>query len=196
MNCHICSSYFCPDKDVAANLNDRRIEFELRINELTDNKSKLEIELESLRNELQSVQLKHQEHSTSNDNELNEKEAQIDRLNKEIKLIREETHGKQAQLQRTIEQYETELQTMKREKVKQTTVDSDNEKQPIEELQGQIQFLNDVIVDLQNTNDTLKKEIEFLKNPYLHDEDFTENAEVVMRTKTGAAPRLYCKFSF
>lgn len=59
-------------------------------------------------------------------------------------------------------------------------------------LEGQINFLNDVIVDLRNTNEELKKEIEFLKNPFVGDEGLTET--VTTRTKS-SAPRLYCKFT-
>ncbi len=58
-------------------------------------------------------------------------------------------------------------------------------------LEGQINFLNDVIVDLRNTNEELKKEIEFLKNPFIGDEEFSQT--VVTRVKS-SAPRLYCKF--
>ncbi|CAF5125214.1 unnamed protein product, partial [Rotaria magnacalcarata] len=52
----------------------------------------------------------------------------------------------------------------------------------------QINFLNDVIVELRNTNEHLTKEIEFLKNPFVDDNELPESA--VTTTKT-SAPRLY-----
>jgi predicted nucleic acid-binding Zn-ribbon protein len=53
-------------------------------------------------------------------------------------------------------------------------------------LEGQVNFLNSVIIELRNTNEQLKKEIEFLKNPFVGDEEFSPT-----RVKS-SAPRLYC----
>jgi predicted nucleic acid-binding Zn-ribbon protein len=58
-------------------------------------------------------------------------------------------------------------------------------------LESQVNFLNDVIVDLRNTNELLNKEIEFLKNPFVGDDEFSQN--ITTRVKS-SAPRLYCKF--
>ncbi len=58
-------------------------------------------------------------------------------------------------------------------------------------LEGQINFLNDVIVDLRNNNELLKKEIEFLKNPFIGDEEFSQNTAIQIKS---SAPRLYCKY--
>ncbi|CAF2613624.1 unnamed protein product [Rotaria sp. Silwood2] len=55
-------------------------------------------------------------------------------------------------------------------------------------LESQINFLNDVIVDLRNTNENLKKEIEFQKNPFVGDDVFPENT--ITRRKS-SIPRLY-----
>ena len=57
-------------------------------------------------------------------------------------------------------------------------------------LEGQVNFLNDVIVELRNTNELLKKELEFQKNPFLGDEQYSQTGAT--RTST-SAPRLYCK---
>ncbi len=57
-------------------------------------------------------------------------------------------------------------------------------------LEGQINFLNDVIVDLRNTNEELKKEIQFLKNPFVGDEEFSQTTATRVKS---SAPRLYCK---
>ncbi|CAF4600418.1 unnamed protein product, partial [Rotaria magnacalcarata] len=56
----------------------------------------------------------------------------------------------------------------------------------------QINFLNDVIVELRNTNEHLTKEIEFLKNPFVDDNELPESAATTTKT---SAPRLYCKFN-
>ncbi|CAF4743492.1 unnamed protein product [Rotaria sp. Silwood1] len=56
-------------------------------------------------------------------------------------------------------------------------------------LEGQINFLNDVIVDLRSTNERLKKEIEFQKNPFVGDDELPENT--ITRGKS-SVPRLYC----
>ncbi len=58
-------------------------------------------------------------------------------------------------------------------------------------LEGQINFLNDVIVDLRNNNELLKKEIEFLKNPYIGDAEFSQDTTTRIKS---SAPRLYCKY--
>lgn len=58
-------------------------------------------------------------------------------------------------------------------------------------LEGQINFLNDVIVDLRNKNESLTKEIEFLKNPYIGDDEFSQTITTTARAKTSVT-RLYC----
>ena len=65
------------------------------------------------------------------------------------------------------------------------------EKDDRETLEGQINFLNDVIVELRNTNEQAKKEIEFLKNPFVGDEEFSQTTTTRVKS---SAPRLYCKF--
>lgn len=60
-----------------------------------------------------------------------------------------------------------------------------------EALESQINFLNDVIVDLRNTNEQLKKELEFQRNPYLNEEENLVGETTTLRTRS-AAPRLYC----
>jgi hypothetical protein len=57
-------------------------------------------------------------------------------------------------------------------------------------LESQVNFLNDVIVDLRNTNERLKKEIEFQKNPFVGEDEFSQ--DITTRVKS-SAPRLYCK---
>ena len=54
-------------------------------------------------------------------------------------------------------------------------------------LESQVNFLNDVIVELRNTNTRLKEEIEFQKNPFIGEDENTTT-----RVKS-SAPRLYCK---
>ena len=61
-----------------------------------------------------------------------------------------------------------------------------------EALEGQVNFLNDVIVELRNTNEQLKSEIEFLKNPFLGDDQYSQSTAA--RTSK-SAPRLYCKLN-
>ncbi|CAF3949096.1 unnamed protein product [Adineta steineri] len=56
-------------------------------------------------------------------------------------------------------------------------------------LEGQINFLNDVIVELRNTNERLTKEMEFQKNPFAGDDELTGNTNGLMKS---SAPRLYC----
>ncbi len=73
----------------------------------------------------------------------------------------------------------------------QKQIETNAVKDDREALESQINFLNDVIVELRNTNELLKKEIEFLKNPFVGDEGFSQNTTTRVKT---SAPRLYCKF--
>jgi predicted nucleic acid-binding Zn-ribbon protein len=57
-------------------------------------------------------------------------------------------------------------------------------------LESQVNFLNDVIVELRNTNERLQKEIEFQKNPFVGDDEFSQNTTNHVKS---SAPRLYCK---
>ncbi len=57
-------------------------------------------------------------------------------------------------------------------------------------LRNQINFLNGVIIELRNTNEELKKEIEFLKNPYVGDDEYSQTMATHVKS---SAPRLYCK---
>jgi predicted nucleic acid-binding Zn-ribbon protein len=59
-------------------------------------------------------------------------------------------------------------------------------------LEGQVNFLNDVIVELRNTNEQLKTDIEFLKNPFLADDPYSQTASA---RASKSAPRLYCKLN-
>ena len=58
-------------------------------------------------------------------------------------------------------------------------------------LEGQINFLNDVIVELRNTNERLKKEMEFQRNPFAGTDDAL-SGNMTTGTRTYVA-RLYCK---
>jgi predicted nucleic acid-binding Zn-ribbon protein len=57
-------------------------------------------------------------------------------------------------------------------------------------LESQVNFLNDVIVELRNTNERLQKEIEFQKNPFVGDDESSGNTTTRVKS---SAPRLYCK---
>ena len=59
-------------------------------------------------------------------------------------------------------------------------------------MESQINFLNDVIVDLRNTNEQLKKEIEFHRNPFVGDDGDLSAQAAIGRSSRSAAPRLYC----
>lgn len=59
-------------------------------------------------------------------------------------------------------------------------------------LESQINFLNDVIVELRNKNEKLIQDIEFLKNPFVHEKD-EEFSSKLSTTVKSSAPRLYCK---
>ena len=56
-------------------------------------------------------------------------------------------------------------------------------------LEGQVNFLNDVIIDLRNKNEQADKEIQFLKNPFNAEEEFSQTITTQMKS---SAPRLYC----
>jgi chromosome segregation ATPase len=56
-------------------------------------------------------------------------------------------------------------------------------------LESQVNFLNDVIVELRNTNERLQKEIEFQKNPFVGDDESSGNTTTRIKS---SAPRLYC----
>jgi hypothetical protein len=71
-------------------------------------------------------------------------------------------------------------------------VDANATKDDRSTLEGQINFLNDVIVDLRNTNERLKKDMEFQKNPFVGDDDFSQNSTTRLKS---SAPRLYCKLN-
>ncbi|CAF1001129.1 unnamed protein product [Rotaria magnacalcarata] len=91
------------------------------------------------------------------------------------------TNIKQVEYELTEAQYQIE-------KLKKQ-IDANANKDDRATLESQINFLNDVIVELRNTNEHLTKEIEFLKNPFVDDNELPESA--VTTTKT-SAPRLYC----
>jgi uncharacterized coiled-coil protein SlyX len=92
-----------------------------------------------------------------------------------------------------IKQLEYEL-TEARYKIEklQKQVDANATKDDRSTLEGQINFLNDVIVDLRNTNERLKKDMEFQKNPFVGDDDFSQNSTTRLKS---SAPRLYCKLN-
>ncbi|CAF1284245.1 unnamed protein product [Rotaria sordida] len=72
----------------------------------------------------------------------------------------------------------------------QKQIEANSTKDDRATLEGQINFLNDVIIDLRNTNERLKKEIEFQKNPFVQDDELLENTTTTRRKSS--IPRLYC----
>ncbi|CAF4139824.1 unnamed protein product, partial [Adineta steineri] len=87
------------------------------------------------------------------------------------------------QLEYEVTEAQYQIEKLEKQIVANTTKDDRSS------LEGQINFLNDVIVELRNTNERLIKEMEFQKNPFAGDDELTGNTNGRMKL---SAPRLCC----